>query len=138
MLYQIKYFNLDLRNKEASSKIEETVERLKEKQKSETQTEPEDPVGGKKVENVNNVIPDQNNQKVAEISKKKSLWVRFKDEVLHYYSGFKLLFLDVQVSSKIVWKILRGKNLTRRESRQLVRTTSVRKTGASAKHELQL
>ena len=31
---------------------------------------------------------------------KKSLWVRFKNEVNHYVSGFKLLYLDVKVSSK--------------------------------------
>lgn len=89
------------KRKEPSSKIEETVERLKEKQ---------------------TVVPKE----PAAVEVKKSMWVRFKDECTHYYSGFKLLFLDVQVSSKIVWKILRGKTLSRRESRQLVRTTSVR------------
>ncbi len=39
---------------------------------------------------------------------KKTLWQRFIDECKHYYSGFKLLFLDVRVSSKIAWKILNG------------------------------
>ena len=61
----------------------------------------------------------------VETPRKKTLWVRFKDEVKHYYSGFKLLYLDVNVSSKILLKLVRGKPLTRRESRQLVRTTSV-------------
>jgi len=55
---------------------------------------------------------------------KKSLKQRFIDECKHYYSGFKLLFLDVKVSSKIIWKILKGNGLTRRERKQLVRTTS--------------
>ena len=55
---------------------------------------------------------------------KKSLWVRFKNEVKHYVSGFKLLYLDVKVSSKIIWKVLNGKTLSRRENRQLVRTVS--------------
>ena len=94
------------RGKEPSSKIEETVDRLKEKQT-------ERPV--EVVQQPQPVLPQ-----VA----KKSLWVRIKDECKHYYSGFRLLFLDVKVSSKIVWKITRGKTLTRRESRQLVRTTS--------------
>ena len=48
---------------------------------------------------------------------KKSLWVRFKNEVNHYVSGFKLLYLDVKVSSKIIWKVLNGKTLSRRENR---------------------
>jgi LETM1 and EF-hand domain-containing protein 1 len=39
------------------------------------------------------------------------------DECKHYYSGFKLLFLDVRVSSGIVWKVLNGYTLSRRESR---------------------
>ena len=99
-----------LRSKEPSSKIEETVERLKEKQ-----TVP--------VEVVQR--PQQKSVKPESTVAKKSLWIRFKDECKHYYSGFRLLFLDVKVSSKIVWKITRGKTLTRRESRQLVRTTSV-------------
>ncbi len=42
---------------------------------------------------------------------------RFVDECKHYYSGFKLLFLDVRVSSGIVWKVLNGYTLSRRESR---------------------
>merc|ERR1719370_696402 len=45
-------------------------------------------------------------------------------EAKHYYSGFKLLFLDVKVSSQIIWRIAQGKTLSRRENRQLVRTVS--------------
>ena len=45
-------------------------------------------------------------------------------EAKHYYSGFKLLFLDVKLASQIVWKIVQGKTLSRRENRQLVRTVS--------------
>ena len=53
---------------------------------------------------------------------KKSLWQRFVEEVRHYKSGFVLLFLDIHVASKIVWKMAKGNTLTRRENRQLVRT----------------
>jgi LETM1 and EF-hand domain-containing protein 1 len=49
----------------------------------------------------------------------KSLWQKFVHECKHYYSGFKLLFLNVRVSSAIVWKILHGEQLTRRESKQV-------------------
>lgn len=42
---------------------------------------------------------------------------RFVEECKHYYSGFKLLFLDVRVSSKIIWKVLNGHTLSRRENR---------------------
>ncbi len=114
-----------LRSKEPSSKIEETVERLKEKQKAASSTEPVIPSPIPKSEPVEKDAAGLAPAPVTAVEKKKTLWVRFKDEVMHYYSGFRLLFLDVKVSSKIVWKILRGKQLSRRESRQLVRTTSV-------------
>ena len=55
-------------------------------------------------------------------STKKSLWQRFVEEVKHYKSGFVLLFVDIRVVSKIVWKMARGNSLTRMENRQLVRT----------------
>ena len=98
------------RYKEPSSKVEETVERLKEKKKGDADT-------------LETKILSES--KEVDHAKKKSVWVSVKNVFKHYYSGFRLLFLDVKVSSKIVYKITRGKPLTRRESRQLVRTTSV-------------
>ena len=50
---------------------------------------------------------------------KKTVWQKIVHECQHYYSGFKLLFLNVRVSSGIVWKILQGEQLTRRESKQV-------------------
>merc|ERR1719433_304877 len=55
---------------------------------------------------------------------KKSLWEKVVAEAKHYYSGFKLLVLDVRVCSRIIWKITRGKTITRRERRQLTRTAA--------------
>ncbi|XP_013404850.1 LETM1 domain-containing protein LETM2, mitochondrial [Lingula anatina] len=55
---------------------------------------------------------------------KKSLWTRFVDVLKHYYHGFKLLMYDVRICSRLVWRIMNGKSLTRRERRQLVRTSS--------------
>ena len=59
-----------------------------------------------------------------EAAPKKTVWEKVVAEAKHYYSGFKLLFLDVKVSSQIIWKIAQGKTLSRRENRQLVRTVS--------------
>ena len=63
-------------------------------------------------------------QEKKEVAPKRGVWDKVVAEAKHYYSGFKLLFLDVKVSSKIVWKIAQGKTLSRRENRQLVRTVS--------------
>ncbi|KAB0800770.1 hypothetical protein PPYR_06509 [Photinus pyralis] len=53
---------------------------------------------------------------------KKSLKQKIIDELVHYYHGFRLLFIDVKISSGLVWRLLKGKSLTRREHRLLVRT----------------
>jgi hypothetical protein len=70
-----------------SSKVEETVCAIKEKAK-EVQVPP---------------------------PPKKSLKQRFIDECVHYYHGFKLLVIDIKVSAKLLWRVLNGKQLTRRE-----------------------
>ncbi|KAI6652632.1 LETM1 and EF-hand domain-containing protein anon-60Da, mitochondrial [Oopsacas minuta] len=58
------------------------------------------------------------------VSAKPSIWVRIKNETLHYYHGFKLFFYEVKISTKFLGKILRGHSLTRREKRQLERTVA--------------
>ncbi|XP_049872715.1 mitochondrial proton/calcium exchanger protein [Pectinophora gossypiella] len=53
---------------------------------------------------------------------KKSLKERIMAELRHYYHGFKLLFLEIRISITLLFKILRGNSLTRREHRLLVTT----------------
>lgn len=55
---------------------------------------------------------------------KPSIKERVIAELKHYYHGFRLLFIDVKISSRYAWDLLNGKNLSRRERRQLVRTTA--------------
>lgn len=54
---------------------------------------------------------------------KKSLKQRIWSELVHYYHGFRLLFIDMNVARKLIWRIMMGKTLTRRENRLLVRTS---------------
>ena len=93
---------------EPSSKIEETVNRLRQRQEG--------------IPRIPILVPKHEESKELDKAPKKSLWIRFTDEVKHYYSGFKLLFLDVRICSKIIWKVLNGGTLTRRENKQLIRT----------------
>ncbi|KAK2466966.1 hypothetical protein APHAL10511_001224 [Amanita phalloides] len=51
------------------------------------------------------------------------VWKKVKHEAQHYWHGTKLLVSEVRISSKLQWKILQGESLTRRERRQLRRTT---------------
>ncbi|KAG0164917.1 hypothetical protein DFQ30_009229 [Apophysomyces sp. BC1015] len=60
----------------------------------------------------------------AAIKPKKTLWQKVKAEAVHYWDGTKLLGLEIRISSKLTWKLLNGGKLTRREARQLRRTTS--------------
>ncbi|XP_018018231.1 mitochondrial proton/calcium exchanger protein isoform X2 [Hyalella azteca] len=57
------------------------------------------------------------------VAEKKSLWTRIKAEAVHYYHGFRLLFIDTKIALKYCYRILNGEKLSRREHRQLVRTT---------------
>lgn len=81
-----------------SSKIEETVQALKEDLKDKPS--------------------------VAVVAEKLPLLKRIKkkvvDEAVHYYHGFRLLFIDINVSRKLVWRVLNGKSLTRREHRLVI------------------
>ncbi|KAF7968568.1 hypothetical protein HWV62_30111 [Athelia sp. TMB] len=50
-------------------------------------------------------------------------WKKVKHEVAHYWHGSKLLVSEVRISARLQWKLLHGESLTRRERRQLKRTT---------------
>ena len=51
-------------------------------------------------------------------------WGHFKEELAHYWMGTKLLWVEVKIASRLVLKTLRGEPLTRRERRQMTRTTA--------------
>ncbi|KXS18913.1 LETM1-domain-containing protein [Gonapodya prolifera JEL478] len=61
---------------------------------------------------------------VAPVAEKKSLWVRVKEEAVHYWHGTKLLGAEIKISSRLLLKLLRGGGLTRREHKQLLRTVA--------------
>ena len=51
-------------------------------------------------------------------------WSKVKHEASHYWNGSKLLAKEVRIASRLQWKLLHGDSLTRRERRQLKRTTT--------------
>ncbi|KAF9544007.1 hypothetical protein EC957_000276 [Mortierella hygrophila] len=53
----------------------------------------------------------------------KKLWVRVKKELIHYWHGTKLLGTEIKISTKLANRLLHGSKLTRREQRQLRRTS---------------
>ncbi|XP_075400714.1 mitochondrial proton/calcium exchanger protein isoform X2 [Tenrec ecaudatus] len=54
-------------------------------------------------------------------SVKKSIGQRVLDELKHYYHGFRLLWIDTKIAARMLWRILHGHTLTRRERRQFLR-----------------
>ncbi|XP_075963537.1 mitochondrial proton/calcium exchanger protein isoform X2 [Anarhichas minor] len=44
------------------------------------------------------------------------------DEVKHYYHGFRLLWIDTTIAGRMLWTVLNGHPLSRRERRQFLRT----------------
>ncbi|GAA5866011.1 hypothetical protein JCM8547_002913 [Rhodosporidiobolus lusitaniae] len=51
------------------------------------------------------------------------MWATVKKEALHYWHGTKLLGKEIRISWRLVRRLMVGKKLTRREHRQLKRTT---------------
>ena len=89
------------------SKIQQIINQLFRLKEKKEDTKPE-------------VVTTSGDAKIVDAGK-KTLWQKVVHECQHYYSGFKLLFLNVRVSSGIVWKILQGQQLTRRESKQVLK-----------------
>ncbi|XP_055011976.1 LOW QUALITY PROTEIN: mitochondrial proton/calcium exchanger protein [Boleophthalmus pectinirostris] len=44
------------------------------------------------------------------------------DEIKHYYHGFRLLWVDTTIAGRMLWRVLNGHPLSRRERRQFLRT----------------
>lgn len=129
-------FNLYSRNistsfplyEKSSSKVEEVVKNLKEVEKNKVSTAAAAAVDATQLKS-----SETSTQQLASVSTetavasqvvKKSLRQRIWAELVHYYHGFRLLFIDINVCRKYLWKILHGEQLTRRENRLLIRTTS--------------
>ncbi|XP_030626477.1 mitochondrial proton/calcium exchanger protein isoform X2 [Chanos chanos] len=53
---------------------------------------------------------------------RRSLGQRVVDEVKHYYHGFRLLWIDMTIAVRMLWRVLNGHALSRRERRQFLRT----------------
>ncbi|XP_044911489.1 LETM1 domain-containing protein LETM2, mitochondrial isoform X4 [Felis catus] len=53
---------------------------------------------------------------------KRSYRQKIMGELKYYYNGFYLLWIDTKVAARMVWRLLHGQVLTRRERRRLLRT----------------
>lgn len=55
----------------------------------------------------------------AEPVVRRTLRQRVIDEVRHYYHGFRLLWIDTTIAGRMLWRVLNGHALSRRERRQV-------------------
>uniref|UniRef100_A0A0N4ZM44 Letm1 RBD domain-containing protein n=1 Tax=Parastrongyloides trichosuri TaxID=131310 RepID=A0A0N4ZM44_PARTI len=55
---------------------------------------------------------------------KPPLMTRIKDEIKHYYHGFRLLALETRISLRYLWRMGKGETLLRKEKQQLSRTVA--------------
>ncbi|GBN53386.1 Mitochondrial proton/calcium exchanger protein [Araneus ventricosus] len=119
-IYDFSYSKIDVRHFHSSynskskepSKVEETVKVLKEEKKVK-----------EGVVSEGTALKSESTTTIT-VPEKRSIGKRIWDEILHYYHGFRLLFVDIKISTRLAFKIARGEELTRREHRQLVRTVS--------------
>ncbi|POW07058.1 hypothetical protein PSTT_08522, partial [Puccinia striiformis] len=59
-----------------------------------------------------------------QLTRLQKIWKSVREEASHYWHGTKLLGKEIRLSAKYQLKLLNGKKLTRRERRQLKRTTT--------------
>lgn len=50
---------------------------------------------------------------------RRTLRQRVIDEIKHYYHGFRLLWIDTTIAGRMLWRVLNGHALSRRERRQV-------------------
>lgn len=50
---------------------------------------------------------------------RRTIRQRVVDEVKHYYHGFRLLWIDTTIAVRMLWRVLNGHILSRRERRQV-------------------
>lgn len=108
---------------QASSKVEETVKKLQEQDREEKKERASKESGDKSVTvsaDATSTLPTAPPKAVVA---KKTILQKVWHEVVHYYHGFRLLFINMNVARKLLGKVLNGQALTRREYRLLVRTT---------------
>lgn len=126
----IRYIHLSSSKWEKeSSKVESTLKALKVKEKENQQkisssSSSTGSTASSTVISSSSGKTDASGKQLDDTKPKRSLGKRIKDEIIHYYHGFRLLFIDIQISSRLAWKVLRSKELSRREHEQLVRTTA--------------
>uniref|UniRef100_A0A671XLQ9 Mitochondrial proton/calcium exchanger protein n=1 Tax=Sparus aurata TaxID=8175 RepID=A0A671XLQ9_SPAAU len=53
---------------------------------------------------------------------RRTIRQRVLDEIKHYYHGFRLLWIDTTIAGRMLWRVLNGHPLSRRERRQFLRT----------------
>ncbi|XP_017868257.1 PREDICTED: LETM1 and EF-hand domain-containing protein anon-60Da, mitochondrial [Drosophila arizonae] len=151
--YGLRHIHIGRPLFESSSKIDATVKKLKNQQKEKVEEIMKEVANGQAIKGTGSATPvtstildgtavdpsatakasASGTKTASELTEapskavakpKKPLTQRIWDELVHYYHGFRLLFIDTAISSKLVWKVLNGKTLTRRENKQLQRTTS--------------
>ena len=109
----------------AESKIEQQLEIIKDKKK-ELEKQTKEPLPGKEPEPYSDAVSvsDTKTQLVVVQPLYKRAWLKTKKELIHYYTGFKLFFLELGISIRLLRKIMNGDQLTRRERKQLSRTVA--------------
>lgn len=94
---------------EKKSKVEEAVEAMKEKKEKLKEKAFQMECSPEEIEPMVTVSS----------TPEKTIWQRVKHEVVHYYNGFKLLYLEIKIAARMLWQIMNGRVLSRRERRQV-------------------
>uniref|UniRef100_UPI00358E4CAA mitochondrial proton/calcium exchanger protein-like isoform X2 n=1 Tax=Myxine glutinosa TaxID=7769 RepID=UPI00358E4CAA len=96
------------------SKVERSLQTLKEQSNKTKDAES----SGTRVPSPSSNPPSS----MVEATKRRTIVQRIVDEIKHYYHGFRLLWSDTTIAGRLLWRVLNGDQLMRRERRQFLRT----------------
>lgn len=102
------------------SKVEETLEAIKDQIKKAEPVKPIEAPAGDGIEASTGALTPVSTAVAAPPVKKKSIREKIVAELKHYYHGFRLLFIDFRVCARLLWQVLNGKSLMRREQKQVL------------------
>lgn len=93
---------------EGENKVEQAVKAIQEKKKS------------REIRELSAAEKDELKYNTPQVLlPKKSLTTRIKDEFLHYWHGFRLLGTEMKIAGRLLWQVLNGHTLSRREYKQV-------------------
>lgn len=116
----LRQFSTSAYRSKEESIAEQTLRQLKEKAKGEAEKAKKEDAEKVKTESSSSTpATSETPESSPPVPAKKPLGQRIMAVLRHYAHGFRLLFIDFKIAARLVWRVLHGETLSRREKQQV-------------------